>query len=183
MTTQTGGRNKPVLYHRMSETRKEATPWGSKGVLFSNWDELKLNGSLVTFTAETAYTEWADAHPENLCVVEDGQGKLTFHGKQYSVKKWFALKIFPGQNPVVKPEGSLTLLSVQMPSSENMERPGEDLTKLAVVDVEKLESKVYEYEALAQEVFTPAYENSLGLLTFIFPIREIPFHIHPHSGR
>ena len=77
----------------------------------------------------------------------------------------------------------MTFLSVQKPSDQKMKRPGENLDELSVIEVEKVESKVYEYETLGQEIFTPKYENSLGLLTFVFPLREIPFHIHPHSGR
>lgn len=183
METKQAKLSKQVQYHRLSQTQQQPTSWGSKGVLFSNWDELKLNGSLFTFTSEATYTEWANTGSENLCIVEDGQGTLNFNGKEYSVKKGFALKIFPGQEPVIKPRGSLTFLSVQMPLSEKMERPGENLEELSVVEIDKVKSKVYEYETLGQEIFTPKYENSLGLLTFVFPLREIPFHIHPHSGR
>ena len=43
--------------------------------------------------------------------------------------------------------------------------------------------KLYEYEALGQEVFVPDYEGAIGLLRFIFPQDEIPVHVHPASGR
>jgi quercetin dioxygenase-like cupin family protein len=172
-----------VLFGELSKTKVEKKVWGSVGTLFSNWDKLKLNGFLINFNLETSYSDWADSRSENLCIVEEGKGVIIFNGVEYPVEKGYVLKIYPGQNPIVKPQKSLKFLSVQKPGSHKMKFTGENLTKLNVINVKDVPSKVYEYETLGQEIFTPKYKNGLGLIAFVFPMREIPFHIHPHSGR
>lgn len=163
-----------ILYGRISRTPRRTEPWGSLRTLFREWGELRLTGKIVTFTDAAGYDAWADAQSENLCVVESGKGTLVHEGKEHPVREGHAFKAFRGQEVEVRPSGSLTVLSVQRPRSPCA-------GAFRVVDTAASEMKVYEYEALGQEIFTD--EGSLGLLSFAFPIREIPFHIHPHSGR
>jgi quercetin dioxygenase-like cupin family protein len=173
-----------ITYGTLSKAARKKTSWGTKATLFERWDALRLNGYLFEFTKSSSYAAWADPLSENLCVVEAGKGSLEYAGKKYTVTKGYAFKIFPGQEVMVKPQGKLIILSVQKPSSlAKAKQTKEDLSVLHIVDVKKTETKVYEYEALAQEIFTPKYKGGLGLITFTFPIREIPFHIHPFSGR
>lgn len=181
---QTKSKNRDVIYGRLSEAARIGQPdvWGSRSVLFTDWGDLHVTGVLVRCITSTPYAAWAEASVENLCVIESGRGTIEFNGQQYPIRSGIALKVFPGQAPTIHPDGEVVLLSIQMPTARKR-WPGEDLSKLAVVDREKVAQQVYEYEALGQEIFTPAYRGGLGLLTFTFPIREIPFHIHPRSDR
>ena len=172
-----------IIYGHLSEIKKQEFPWGAKGTLWSDWDEFKLNGYLVDFTSDTPYTEWADKNSENLCLIEDGSAELIFNGKAYTVDKRFVFKVMPGQNPIIKPNGKFVVLSIQMPSSVEIAKQNQvNLAELQVVDTEKLVKKVYEFETLAQEVFTPPYRPALGLIKFAF-VNPIPIHQHPQSAR
>lgn len=165
----------PVVYGKLSETEKEKFSWGSKGSLFQNWSDLKINGFLVEFLKKTEYSEWADIGSENLCLVEEGEGKIVFENKEHFVGKGFAFKV-QGLNPKILPSGKLIVLSIQLPSKNHRKQ-------IEVVDPNKVSSKVYEYETLAQEIFTPEHSPSIGLLLFTFPIDRIPIHKHPFSAR
>lgn len=173
-----------ILYGRFSKIPKQHFPWGVKRTLFSRWGKLRLSGSLVEVDAQIPYEAWADTRAENICVVEEGSGALSFRGKAYPLRKGYAFKIFPTQQPVVRPRGRIVLLSVQMPGGAvKARRAGERLDKLRVVNPDAVPSKVYEFETLAEEIFTPAYHPGLGLIRFAFPLDAIPLHCHPHSGR
>ncbi|MBI4170215.1 MAG: hypothetical protein HY514_00835 [Candidatus Aenigmarchaeota archaeon] len=173
-----------VIYGRLSAIKMRTYSWGSIGVLFSNWVDLKLSGFLVEFAKDTSYHEWVESQAENLCVVEEGAGALWFNGAVCKIEKGFAFKVFPEQDPVIKPKNNLKILSIQMPvESRNEKYSGEDLTKLKIIDPADIPEKVYEYETLGQEIVTCKYEKGLGLIRFQFPIDRIPIHRHPFSGR
>jgi quercetin dioxygenase-like cupin family protein len=177
----------PVTYKNLSTTIMETLPWGSRGALFSGWgwDGFTTNGFLIDFEAEASYSQWANIPSENLCLVEGGEGTLSFNGIDYPLKKGYVFKIFPGQEPIIKPKSTLTILSVQMPnaSREKAFSGGEDLSKLKVVNPKEVKELVYEYEALGQELITCNYENGLGIIKLTFSIDKIPLHKHPTSGR
>ena len=164
-----------TIHGKLSKIKKIKHEWGYSSTLFRNWGNMKVNGFSVTFTKITEYASWADAASENLSWVEKGTGIIIFRGKKYHISKGFAFKVFPGQRPVIKPKGKLVIFSVQMPSN----RSG----NFEIVNINKVSSKVYEYETLGKEVFIPKIKNSLGLLWFVFPIDKIPLHIHPYSDR
>ena len=165
----------PIIYGKLSKGKKERLSWGSKAVLFSGWGEFAIDGFLVEFLKETNYSDWSKEGTENLCIIEGGQGKLVLDGKEFELRKGFAFKMYTGQKPHVLPENKLVVLSIQMPSKEAGD--------LEVVDPDKIPSKIYEYETLAQEIFTPKHSPGIGLLLFAFPIDRIPIHKHPFSAR
>jgi mannose-6-phosphate isomerase-like protein (cupin superfamily) len=173
-----------VVFGDIGKIKKQETNWGSIKRLFNNWGELKISGTVVEIRDTAPYTDWALPMCENLFVVERGSGTITFRNKKYSIRKGFAVKLFASQVITIRATQPLRLFSIQKPSSlVEAKKTREDLGALKVVNVRRVSQKVYEYETLAREIFTPKYKNSLGLLWFIFPMREIPFHIHPHSGR
>lgn len=175
--------NKKFVFEKFSKLKKQARKWGKIGKIFSNWDELKLNGYFVEFKKETEYLDWADKNVENLCIVKKGSGKLVFGKKSYKINENFAFKIYPSQEPVIVPDRLLVIVSIQKHSSNTETKKNKiDLKKLEVVDTKKLSSKVYEFETLAKEVFTPKHKNGLGLIKFVF-VNPIPIHLHPYSGR
>lgn len=164
-----------ALHGKISKSKKEKKEWGTSAALFKNWGNLKANGFSITFLKQTEYSSWADIDSENLSWVEDGSGTIEYRGKKYRLSKGVAFKAFPGQQPAIKPKGKLVIFSVQMHSKKS--------GNFEVVNVKKIKSKVYEYETLGKEIFTPKIKNSLGLLWFVFPIDKIPLHIHPYSDR
>ena len=177
-------KNQQIQYGRISKLKSKKLSWGTISTIWEGFDKLKTNGYLIKFKKETAYDSWADANTENLCLVEDGSGTIEFNGKKYEVKnKGFVFKIFPGQKPVIKPRGSLKIISVQLKSSvAQAKKNGVNLSKIELIDTKKVPKKVYEFETLAQEIFTPKYKNGLGLIKFAF-VNPIPIHIHPYSAR
>lgn len=176
--------NRNVIHGKISKMKNEKAPWGTRTNLFQKWGTLKINGFFLTFSKEADYNSWADQKSENLAWVEKGSGTLEFKGKKYHLKKGFAFKIFPGQAPLLMPNSKLSIISIQMKSSAaKAKKGGENLGVIKIVEVEKLQSKVYEYETLGKEIFTPKYKPGLGLLWFVFPIDRIPLHIHPYSDR
>jgi len=175
--------NTSAIFGKMSEIKANKKSWGKVKVLFTNWGELNLNGYNIAFEKDTSYKEWADSASENLNVVEEGKGILIYNNVKYKVQKGFAFKIFPGQNPVISPQGKLVITSVQKPSSVKSTIKGENLNVLKIVDPGENSAIVYEYESLGQEIITPEYENGLGLIRFVFAIDKIPLHIHPNAGR
>jgi quercetin dioxygenase-like cupin family protein len=104
-----------ILYGRLSKVKKQKMPWGEIGILWENWDELKLNGSVIDFTKEASYKDWANTDSENLCIVEQGTATISLNGKPHNVNKKHVFKVYPGQAPVIKPKGKFTILSIQMP--------------------------------------------------------------------
>ncbi len=172
-----------VLYGDLSKTQKEKKSWGYIGRLFGNYGHRNINAFTVTFSKETVYSEWSMTEAENISVVEAGSGTIFWNGKEYDVAEGFAIKIFPGQKPIVKPAEPLTFYSVQMPAPKGKKFTGENLDELCVLNVRSKPDQVYEYESLGQEIITPAYDGGLGLLTFTFAIDKIPLHIHPNSDR
>ena len=172
-----------MMYGRLSKIKKQKLSWGTKRVLWTDWDELKTSGYVIDFKSQASYEAWANKNSENLCIVEQGSGILVFNGQSYPVHKKYVFKIFPGQEPVIKPKGKLTILSVQMPSTmPNKKRTGENMKTLKVINVDTVPSKVYEYETLGQEILTPKYFPGLGLIKFAF-VNPIPIHRHPLSAR
>lgn len=173
-----------MKYGRISKIKKEKFAGGKIGVIWKNFGDLKTNGYLVDFTKETKYELWADANSENLCLVEDGSATLEWAGKKYNIKnKNFVFKIYAGQKPIIKPRGTFKILSIQLKSSlEKSKQHKIDLPVLDVIDTRKVPGKPYEFETLAQEIFTPKYKNGLGLVRFAF-VNPIPIHLHPHSAR
>jgi len=164
-----------ALHGKISKAKKDRKEWGTSALLFKNWGNMKINGFSIAFVKGAEYSSWADTKSENLSWVEEGSGIIEFRNKRYRITKGYAFKVFPGQQPVITPKGKLVIFSVQMPSRKS--------GKFDVVNVNRLKSKVYEYETLGKEVFTPKIKNSLGLLWFVFPIDKIPLHIHPYSDR
>ena len=170
------------LFGRLSKTKKSKQKYGSIGVLFSKWGELKLSSFYIEFTKEASYSGWGDANSENLCIVKSGSAKLVFGNKEFSINKNFVFKVYPNQKPVIKPNKKLVIVSVQMPTTMQRFKGKVDLKKPSVIDTTKVPSKVYEFETLGQEVYTPEYKPGLGLIKFAF-VNPIPIHKHPFSGR
>ncbi len=178
--------NSPAVYGKMSEIEKENFSSGKKGVIFANWGETRMNGYLIDFDKEAKYSDWASNNCENLCLVESGSGNLSFNGKTYPIRKGFAFKVLPGQEPLIQPRTNLTITSLQMPISIDLikkQNPSQDFGTLTVIDPETIPVKVYEYEALGQEFITPKYKPGIGLIKFTFAIDAIPIHRHPYSAR
>lgn len=169
-----------TVYGRLGGISRTAKPWGSVGVLFSGWEELQLSGFVVVLKKAAPYRSWADPAAENVCVVEEGSGELVFNEKKHMMRKGFAFKVFPGQEPLIVPDKKLVLLSVQMPAGK---AAVEALREIKVVNPDDVPAKVYEYETLGQEIVTCDYTPGIGLLKFTFPIDKIPIHRHPFSGR
>ena len=176
--TKTSVNSQAVIYGRLSKVKMTKLPWGRLGVIYSNFGRFSVNGFLVDFRKEANYSEWAKTGCENLCWVESGRGKLHYQGKEYVLQEGVAFKVHPGNSPIIVPEGRLVLWSNQMKVRKQASQPG-----VEVVNCRDLPDKVYEYEALAKEVFVPKEKNRLGLLRFVFPIDKIPLHIHPFSDR
>lgn len=176
----------PVIYGQISKTRLKKLPWGSHGILWDGFDNLKTSGFLVDFKKETSYEAWADVDSENLCLVEAGSATLEWAGKKYLIKnKAFVFKVYPGQSPTVRPgKNGFRVLSVQMRHAKQSTRNKDsfDISKLDVIDTRRVPAQVYEFETLAQEIFTPNYKNGLGLIKFAF-VNPIPIHRHPYSAR
>ena len=171
------------IYGRLSEAKKQPQGWGTKSSLWLNWDEFKLNGFLIEFEKETSYEQWADLQSENLCIVENGSGIISLNGVSHALDKRFAFKIYPGQKPLIYPDKTLTVFSVQMPNAlEKFRHHTVNLNKIEIINTEEIPSKVYEFETLGQEIFTPKYKGGLGLIKFAF-VNPIPIHTHPFSGR
>jgi hypothetical protein len=172
-----------ILYGRLSKVKKQKMPWGERGILWENWDELKLNGYLIDFTKEASYKYWADTNSENLCIVERGVATISLNGKLHNINKKYVFKVYPGQAPVIKPKGKFTILSIQMHSSVKIAKRNKvNLSEVEIINTDDVPSKVYEFETLAQEIFTPKYKPGLGLIKFAF-VNPIPIHRHPFSGR
>jgi quercetin dioxygenase-like cupin family protein len=174
--------NNKIMYKELKKTALNRFIAGKREQLFSNWGELKINGFMIEFTEASNYESWSMKDAENLCIVQDGFGVLVFNNREYEIKTGDTFKIFPGQEPRIIPQTSVKIFSVQMPSNR-LDFPGEDLEILNIRRMKHIPSMVYEYEALGQEFFTPKYEEGLGLVRFVFPINNIPIHIHPHADR
>ena len=173
-----------ALYGRISALDKEEYHWGNKAVLFSNWGDLNLTGYYLTISSPVNLSEWGSTQSESIYLVEGGKGVIKYRGIKYPIKKGYAVKFFPGQNPEFFPDDVLKLTIVQKPTrSENNDISGEDFSIIKVINPEKVPSMVYEYETLGQEIFTCQYKNGLGLIKFVFPIDKIPLHQHPFAGR
>ncbi len=173
-----------ALYGRISALNKEAHHWGDKAVIFSNWGDLNLDGLFLTVTSPVALSEWGTTQSESIYLIESGKGIINYRGTVYPIKKGYAVKLFPGQNPEFVPDDILKLTVVQKPTMmENNDIIGEDFNIIKIVNPEDIHSMVYEYETLGQEIFTCQYKNGLGLIKFVFPIDKIPLHQHPFAGR
>ena len=174
----------PVLYGKLSEANWQELSSGRRAILFNEWGNRHVTGQTVEFQGETIYEDWADSKQENIFVVENGKGIITFNERDYPLKKGYAVKVFPKQKPMIKPKEKLTIFSVQMPASDTKAKiAGEDLSNLKIVNTNELTPKVYEYESLGTEVFICNYKPGMGLLKFDFPIDKIPIHKHPYSDR
>lgn len=171
-----------IIHGRIKDARPQDFAGGSKAQLFSEWGALRITGFLIRFTKKTAYASWGDQGCENLCLVEKGSGTIQYAGNEYAVKEGDAFKVLPGQAPIIAPGEDLTVFSIQMPAGR-ADFPGEEMDVIAVRRSKHVPPIVYEYEALGQEFFTPNYEGGLGLIRFIFPINNIPIHIHPNADR
>ncbi len=172
-----------VKYGHISTLKKKTYKWGDKAVLFSNWEDLNLDGFFIILKTPVHSSDWSSKESERICLVEDGKGLIRYGEDEYPVKKGYAFKYFPGQDPVIVPENSISITVVQKPVEDVTEIIGEDLSRIKVVNPEDIPSMVYEYETLGQEIFTCKYKNGLGLLKFVFPIDKIPLHQHPFAGR
>ncbi len=171
-----------ILYGRLADTELVPFAGGLRGTLFTDWGQLKISGFLIEFREPTSYAAWVGKDVETLSWVEEGKGTIVLGEKSYELQKGDTFKTFPGQEPEITPKGTLVLYSVHMPTTRK-EFPGEDMSSITIKRLKEVPSMVYEYEALGQEFFTPKYENGLGLIRFIFPINNIPLHIHPHADR
>ncbi|MBI3261506.1 hypothetical protein HYZ64_04030 [Candidatus Berkelbacteria bacterium] len=177
----------PVLLGDYTKTETQQYDWGNKATFFNDWgwDNFLVNGHLVEFVQKTIYSVWADPSAENLCIVEDGEGTISFNNKDYKLAKDHVFKVFPGQAPIIQPTNSLKIFSLQLPKANRdaAVKGGENLDELKVVNVKDVPVWVYEYEALGQELITCNYENGLGIIKLTFAIDKIPLHRHPSSGR
>jgi hypothetical protein len=173
-----------IKYGRISQVKKKNFAWGKVGAIWKRFDSLATNGYLIDFTKSTEYENWADPNSENLCLVENGSAVIEWNDKRYNIKnKKFVFKVYPGQSPVIKPKGTFKVLSIQLKSSvAKTKQNGIDLSEIEVVDTDKIPTKVYEFETLAQELFTPKYKGGIGLIKFAF-VNPIPIHLHPQSAR
>lgn len=175
--------SKRLIYGLIPKLKKQKFPWGAKRTLCSKWGELKINSYFLDFQKEVGYSDWADVNSENLCIVENGFATITWHNKIYRIGKKHVFKIYAGQKPVIKPKEKFTILSIQLQSSKQLSKKHRvKLDHLDVVNTDSVPSKVYEFETLGQEVFTPRYKPGLGLIKFAF-VNPIPLHKHPFSAR
>lgn len=171
------------IYGRLSKTKTLSFKSGIIGQFVSKFSNLKIDAFFVIFNKKTEYDSWIKGDVENLCIIKEGNGKIFLDGKFHNLNENIAFKIYPTQKPLIIPNKNLKIISVQRPSSilENKNRKI-DITKLEIVDATKIPEKVYEFETLAKEIFTPKYKNSLGLIRFVF-VNPIPIHKHPLSAR
>jgi mannose-6-phosphate isomerase-like protein (cupin superfamily) len=173
-----------IIFGRLSEFITEKTPWGEKSILFSDWGDLNLTGMFLTLHDELNYGSFTGDDRESIILVEEGRGMIRYRTQEVDFKKGYAVKIFPEQNPLIIPETKVSLTCIQKPvKSQEMVIYLNKPEEILVVNPEQVPSMVYEYETLAQEIFTCDYENGLGLIRFIFPIDRIPLHQHPFAGR
>lgn len=176
--------NNEIIYGRISELKKEKTPWGEQAVIFHQWGELNLTGLYIDLNKEIGYGDIFGGDKESILLVEDGRGILKYRADEFNLKKGYAIKIFPDQNPTIIPEDELSVTCIQKQvQTEEMVLYLNETAKVLVVNPEDIPSMVYEYETLGQEIFTCQYENGLGLIKFVFPIDKIPLHQHPFAGR
>jgi len=175
-------KNNKIRYGNTSKSKTTKFTGGRKSVQFSKWGHLKVTGTVFEFGKETEYKHWGLPKVENVCLIEGGKGIVELGNKRYEVKDGDTLKIFPGQEPRIIPKKKLRLFSIQMPTTRT-KFPGENLNTIKVRRSKQIPSMVYEYEALGQEYYTPKYKKGLGLIRFIFPINNIPLHIHPNADR
>ncbi len=119
---------------------------------------------------------------ETVLTVEAGSGVLSRvqSGARDELRTLDALRMGPDASASV---AALTSMRVMMTSMHVPSCPAEHRNLLEVRPRNDHDWKLYEYEALGQEVFAPEYEGALGLLRFMFPQDEIPVHVHPGSGR
>jgi hypothetical protein len=117
---------------------------------------------------------------ESIVILEAGEAILQSGGDRSALLPLDAIRAGPQASAQIEATGPCRILVVTMATDKT---PKGRRDALEVRKRNNDDWKLYEYEALGQEVFTPDYEGAIGLLRFVFPQDEIPVHVHPASGR
>jgi hypothetical protein len=171
-----------AIYGRVDGFPAIATPYGTAVTIAEQWTRRRVTCRLLHIQPGRSLELPAGLDRETILIVEDGSGDLlSADGRtQPSLSPLDAIRAGPDAVGAIRATRPLRLLETSMQSPETPKHLRDALEVKARNDEAW---KLYEYEALGQEVFTPQHEGAIGLLRFMFPQDEIPVHVHPSSGR
>ena len=168
------------IYGRISDYQTIAKPYGNCQEILTNWSSAVVHAQIIKVTQGCEYTVHGAVGRETIVVVEEGMGEVRFLGKQLALSPLCAIKLGPTGTISFYAKTQLHLFQASMCVSES---PSDQQDNIEFCNADSQEWKLYEYEALGQEIFTPRHPGSIGLLRFMFPQDAIPVHLHPFSGR
>lgn len=171
-----------TIYGKLSDFTRRQQPHGWSTTVAHNWTARKIDCQILEIDAGARLDLPCLRDRETILTIEAGSGSLS--RAQFSARDELrpldALRMGPDASASLVAE---TRMRVMMTSMQVPSCPQHHREFLEVRPRNDQDWKLYEYEALGQEVFTPAYDGALGLLRFMFPQDEIPVHVHPGSGR
>jgi len=174
------GPSEASVYGRLEGFPTEATDFGSSTTVLQGWSPNRVDCFIRHVACGRTFAVAPRPDRETILIVERGCCDLSHQGTVTRLEELAALRAGPSVSVKLQATDDLRLLEVSMSSTSTPE------SRRGILEVAHRREdgwKLYEYEALGQEVFTPAYEGGIGLLRFIFPQDEIPVHVHPKSGR
>jgi hypothetical protein len=174
------GTNGNTVYGRIDEFELTPTPFGSTTTVLNDWSSNRVRCCVHSLLAGRTLHAGREDGRERILIIEAGDASLGAAGSSQGLKPLDALRSGPDSNFEISASSEVRILEVSMATSTTPR------ARRASVEIQRRNDtdwKLYEYEALGQEVFVPDYEGAIGLLRFIFPQDEIPVHVHPASGR
>lgn len=170
------------IYGRVADFPRRPTDFGWGTVIAEGWTRLQVECRILELHPGASLFLQPGRGRESVLVVEAGEAALEAagHAGPIPLGALDSVRSGPDASGRIDARTSVRILETSMISTT---MPAELRAQLEVKPRNDADWKLYEYEALGQEVFTPRHEGAIGLLRFMFPQDQIPVHVHPASGR
>lgn len=137
------------IYGRISDYQTIAKPYGNCQEILTNWSSAAVHAQVIKVTQGCEYTVHGAVGRETIIVVEEGMGEVRFLGKQLALSPLCAIKLGPTGTISFYAKTQLHLFQASMCVSES---PSDQQDNIEFCNADSQEWKLYEYEALGQEI-------------------------------